>query len=189
MKHISTNKVRSLTTFFALCALSIVFTHSAFAQAKQDPAKIKSTASTQCRGDQLSVRHMTDDAAMGGYRGIDYAFTNTSSSACTLRGYPRFELLNKSGRPRRGGRAVNREQLPGDEQKQPVQSVTLEPGKTASFRVYYYTGGAGYTGKPCPASPKVKIIAPGTKRIFVLDEEIQSCSEVAVMAVRSSLPQ
>ena len=146
-------------------------------------------AALPCRNQDLSVRHVTDDAAMGGVNTIDYAFKNVSSSPCTLKGYPRFELLDTSGAVRPRGRAINSPQLPGDEAKQPPKLVTIEPGKQAGFRVYYNSGGAGYMGKPCPVSRKVRITAPGTTRRFVLREQIASCSSVEVSAVRSELPQ
>src|ERR1700686_1001631 len=71
-----------------------------------------------CRGADLSVRHVSEDAAMGGQNTIDYAFKNNSSSPCTLMGYPRFELLDRAGRVRPRGRAIDSQQLPGDEAKQ-----------------------------------------------------------------------
>jgi hypothetical protein len=142
-------------------------------------------ASVPCRGEDLSVRHVADDAAMGGHHLIDYAFRNKSASPCTLKGYPRYELLDRSGKVRRGGRAINSQQLPGDETNEPPQLVTLEPGKEAGFRVYYNNGGAGYTGRPCPLSRRVRIKAPGTSRSFVLREEIRSCRSVLVSSVRN----
>jgi hypothetical protein len=138
-----------------------------------------------CRGEYLSVRHVSDDAAMGGHNLIDYALRNTSSSPCMLIGYPRYELLDKSGKVRQAGRAINTPQLPGDDTKQTPQLITLEPGKEAGFRVYYNTGGAGYMGTPCPLSRKVRIRAPGTIRSFLLREEIRSCRSVLVSAVRN----
>ncbi len=141
-------------------------------------------AALPCRDQDLSVRHVTEDAAMGGLRTIDYAFKNKSASACTLKGYPRFELIDKSGAVRPRGRAINSQQLPGDESKQPPQFVTIEARKEAGFKVYYNTGGAGYMGKPCPMSRKVRISAPGTTRRFVLREPISSCGKVEVSAVR-----
>ena len=138
-----------------------------------------------CRGEDLSVRHVTEDAAMGGHNLIDYAFKNNSSSPCTLIGYPRFELLDRSGKVRRRGRAINSRQLPGDETNEPPQLITLEPGKEAGFRVYYNNGGAGYMGKPCPLSQRVRIKAPGTRRSFELREEIRSCRSVLISAVRT----
>jgi hypothetical protein len=145
-------------------------------------------SSAPCAGNQLSVRHLSEDAAMGGHRSIDYAFTNTSSSSCTLFGYPRFELLNKSGRHLGRVRVVNSNQLPGQEEKQPPRLVRLEPNQKAWFRVYYNSGGAGYIGKPCPAAARVRIAAPGAKRAFILRDEIQSCRQVEVSAVRSEQP-
>src|ERR1044072_3854950 len=44
-------------------------------------------AAAQCRGVDLSVRHVTDDAAMGGERLIVYSLRNNSSMPCTLKGY------------------------------------------------------------------------------------------------------
>jgi hypothetical protein len=145
--------------------------------------------SAVCRGADLSVRHVTEDAAMGGHNTIDYAFKNDSTSPCTLMGYPRFELLDKSGRVRPRGRAINSQQLPGDEAKQPPQLVRIGPGNEAWFRVYYNSGGAGYVGKPCPVARMVWISAPGTTRSFVLPEQITSCRSVRVSAVRSPLPE
>lgn len=150
---------------------------------------IDSSVSSQCLRENLSVRQTNTDAAMGGVRTIDYSFTNKSSSTCTLKGYPRYELLDKLGRVLRRGRAVNTEQLTGDETKYPPRLVTLEPGKTAWFRVYYNAGGAGYTGKPCPVARRVRITAPGTTRSFVLRDEITYCADLQVSTVRSGQPQ
>src|SRR6476620_4893438 len=95
-----------------------------------------------CRGADLSVRHVSEDTAMGGVNTVDYAFRNNSSASCTLIGYPRFELLDKSGNVRPGGRATNSRQMPGEETKHTPQLVTIEPGKEAGFRIYYNSGGA-----------------------------------------------
>jgi hypothetical protein len=138
-----------------------------------------------CRGADLSVRHANDDAAMGGHLLTDYAFKNNSSSACTLKGYPRFELLAKSGQLLPKGRAINSRELMGDEAASDPQLVTIEAGKEAIFRVYTNNGGAGYAGKGCPTSRKVRIIAPGTTRAFMLKDEIRSCQKVQVSAVRA----
>jgi hypothetical protein len=149
----------------------------------------RTSAAAQCLRENLSVKEGETDAAMGGVRSVPYTFTNKSSSPCTLKGYPRFEVLNSRGRVVR--RAVGKEQVPGDSQQGPPQLVTLEPGKTAWFSLYFNAGGAGYTGKPCPTYPKVKITAPGTTRAFVLKSEIQPCrgADVEVSPIRSGTPQ
>jgi len=63
--------------------------------------------------------------------------------------------------------------------------VTIVPGTETWFRVHYNSGGAGYLGKPCPVSRKVRIVAPGITRAFVLKEDISSCSNLEVSALRS----
>ena len=146
-------------------------------------------AAPQCLREHLSLKEGNTDAAMGGVRATDFVLTNASSSACTLNGYPRVELLDRRGRVRR--RAVSSAQLPGDTQKMPPQLVTLAPGNTAWFRIYYNVGGAGHIGKPCPTYPRLKIVAPGTTRAFGLRSDIQSCprTEFQVSSLRSGTPQ
>jgi len=139
-----------------------------------------------CRGADLSVRYVTNDSAMGGHNLRDYALRNNSASACTLTGYPRFELLSNAGKLLPRGRAINSTKLPGDEATGTPEEITLESGKEALFRVYYNSGGAGYTGKPCPKSRKVRITAPGTTQAFILKEEITSCQSVQVSPIRKS---
>lgn len=134
-----------------------------------------------CRDGHLSVRKVNEDAAMGGARMAAYAFTNTSTRLCTLKGYPRFEVLNASGRIVIRGRAA----AAGDAEQRP-NLIALEPGKTATFFVTYNAGGAGRVGKPCPTYPKVRITAPGNKRGLVLRKAIQLCGEVEVSPVGPS---
>jgi hypothetical protein len=121
---------------------------------------------------------------MGGQNLSDYAFRNNAPSACTLKGYPSFELLNKAGKLMPRGRAINSRQLPGDEAAGDPELITLDSGKEAVFRVYYNSGGAGHTGKPCPKSSKVRIAAPG--RSFILADQITSCGKVQVSAIKKS---
>lgn len=156
--------------FIACFALSVLFTQDASAQRRQ-------TDTPACRDAQLSVRDIGGDAAMGGVRGIEYAFKNISRTPCTLKGYPRFEVLNRSGRVVRRGRVATR-----DPETRP-DSVTIEPGKTATFSIYYNAGGAGRIGKPCPTYPRVRITAPGNRRGVLLREAIQLCGEVEVSPV------
>ncbi len=183
MKKAARSKHCILRILFAFFAVSMLFLHDASAQGKQDFTHGKNLAAGRCQENQLEVRHVSEDAAMGGVRTIDYAFTNTSSSPCTLKGHPRFEVLNKSGRLVRGGRAANGLTMMGDEARRPPRMVTIEPGKTATFLVYYNAGGAGYMGKPCPIYRRVRITAPGTKRGVVLREELQLCGRLEVSPV------
>lgn len=143
----------------------------------------------RCLGADLSVRHANDDAAMGGHLLTVYAFKNNSSSACTLKGYPTFELLTRSGQLLPKGRGVKTRKLMGEDAASDPQLVTIEAGKEAIFHVYTNNGGAGYMGKPCPMSRKVRIIAPGTTRAFILKDQIRSCQKVEVSAVRVAPPE
>jgi hypothetical protein len=139
-----------------------------------------------CRGQEISARHISDDSAMGGQNSIVYGLKNVSPVACTLKGYPRYELLDKVGKIRPRGRAINSQQLPGDDEKLRPQQVMIHPGEEAWFRVHYNSGGAGHVGKPCPVSRKARIVAPGTTRVLVLKESITSCGAVEVSAVRGA---
>ena len=173
--------------------LAVIAATSATASGQPDPRtttyKGPIKIALPCRDQDLSVRHVTDDAAMGGQRTIEYAFKNKSSSPCSLIGYPRFELLDKVGMVPPRGRVISSQQLPGDEAKQPPRLVTIAPGEDAGFRIYYNSGGAGYLGKRCPRSRKVRITAPGTTRHFVLRKQITSCREVQVSSVRREFPE
>lgn len=189
MKSAAQSKHYMLRILFAFFALSMLFFHNASAQGNFNFANGKNVAAVRCHENQLSVRHVSEDAAMGGVRTIDYAFTNTSSSPCTLKGHPRFEVLNKSGRLVRGGRAANGLTMMGDDARTPPRLVTIEPGKTAAFLVHYNAGGAGYMGKPCPIYRRVRITAPGTKRGFVLREELQLCGRLEISPVGLPSPE
>jgi hypothetical protein len=169
-----------LALTFCVCAVQGVTLSGDITTKKKGGAK----ASAQCSSGQLSVKAGDEDAAMGGVRTMTYTFTNTSSSPCTLNGYPVYELLNKAGHPVPGKRAINKAKMMVDTDPVPPKEVTLDAGKTAIFFVYYNNGGAGYLGKPCPTYPKVRITAPGTKKGFVLKADIQTCIRPQVSSVR-----
>src|SRR3954468_24017252 len=65
----------------------------------------------QCTNGQLSVKAGDEDAAMGGVRTVNYTFTNTSTSPCTLKGYPGLQLLNKAGHAIPGKHTVNKAKM------------------------------------------------------------------------------
>ena len=135
-----------------------------------------------CSRKSLTIKEGETDAAMGGVRQTPYIFTNSSSSPCTLQGYPSVELLNRQG-------AVARRSTK-QKSDDPIDIVTIQPGKSAWFNLNYNSGGAGYMGKPCPTYPKVRITAPGIAAAFVLRSEITSCrgTSIEVTSIRSGLP-
>ena len=141
------------------------------------------TRARQCGREDLRIKEGETDAAMGGVRETPYIFTNISSSACTLDGYPALDLLNQKGVV---VRRATKQKSDG-----PKAAVTLNPGKTAWFNLNYNSGGAGHLGKPCPTYPKLKIVAPGTTRAFVLRSAVQSCprTDLQVSSIQSGAPQ
>jgi hypothetical protein len=187
MKKVYQREGCNLRLLFVVFILSVAFTSGARAQTNQGFASIRNLVSVQCRDNQLSVRHVAEDAAMGGVRTRHYAFTNTSSQPCTLSGYPRFEVLARSGRLARRGRATNGLTMLGDDAQKPPHLVTIEPGETTQFLVYYNAGGAGRTGRPCPTYRKIRITAPGNRRVFVLREDLTLCGGLEVSPVGLSL--
>ena len=135
-----------------------------------------------CRRENLSVKEGETDAAMGGVRVTPYVFTSISSSACSLSGYPKLELLNGKGRIVRRARRQHSDTT--------AEAVTIESGKTAWFNLYYNSGGTGHVGRPCPTYPKLRIIAPGITRPFVVRSQITSCarSEFDVSSIHPGMP-
>jgi hypothetical protein len=139
-----------------------------------------SSASIRCTGEHLSLKRVGDDAGAG-QRAVIFAFTNTSSSPCTLSGHPGFVMLNKAGLPLRGTHV--------SKDGEPVQAVRLAPGGKAWFEITYSACGVGGTGVRCPTSAKVRITAPGTRRAFVLREQLDPYrGRVEVTSVQSQQP-
>jgi hypothetical protein len=145
-----------------------------------DRQRDDNSISAHCTGAHLSLNRVADDAGAG-QRGVIFAFTNTSSKPCTLSGYPRFTMLNKAGRPLRGGHV--------DRDGGTVELVTLSPGGKAWFAITYSACGVGGTGVRCPVSAKFRIMAPGTRRPFILREQIDPYrGRVHVTPVQSQQP-
>lgn len=135
-----------------------------------------------CQPHELQVQRVSEDAAMGGVRRIDYAFIHPSAGACTLSGYPRFEVLRAATGPHRHRTAATAQKLATD--RQPLTKVRLDPDHSALFSVHYNAGGAGYTGKPCPVFQAIRISPPGSREGWSLQEPLTLCRGLRVSAVR-----
>lgn len=172
MKETVRNKRVSLRMLYAFFALSTLLAHDAHAQEKQAlTQEDKSSTPAQCVDNQLSLRNLGEVISMWRTRSIDFIFTNTSSSPCTLSGYPRFQFLDKYGRPAKGGLAANGETFQSlyslPTQLVPPQSVTIEPGKKAKFVINYLARYDEDREKPCSMYRKARISVPGMNRVFV----------------------
>lgn len=184
MKETAPDKLSIFAVMSAILTLTILFAPTAFAQRRRSDVPL--IVPPQCRYQQLSVRHDSEDAAMGGVRSMHFFFTNVSSSSCTLKGYPRFELLNRAGRVAPSGRAGNGITRMGDDFKEPPRLVTIEPGKMAAFWIHYRARGAGSLRRtPCPTYRRFRITPPGVKRFFIESDEIEVCGELEVSPVRT----
>ena len=137
-----------------------------------------------CQTSQLSVRHV-DGAAALGHTGESYAFTNISSSPCTLYGYPGFVPLDAHGQPLAGVK-VTRSESNYMHQAQPHQ-LTLTPGAQASFvMVYRHARIDGY-GHSCPESAKVEITPPNATGHFSLPEHLTLCGTIFLTPVEAGI--
>lgn len=186
MKEIVRSTRISPRMLFVSFALSTLFAQHAHTQALP---QAKSSAPAQCRVNQLSLRNTGEVISMGSMRFIEFILTNTSSSPCTLEGYPRFEFLNKYGRPAPGGLAANGDTFQSLYSVPPrlvVTVVAIEPGKKAKFLVNYLARYDEDREKPCPIYRKARITAPGVKRVFIEKFRrygIEVCSELKVSPV------
>src|SRR5919199_5766052 len=140
----------------------------AIAQSSSPQDRVTSTPA-RCQTSQLSVRQVSGDAGVGN-RAIIYAFTNTSSSVCTLYGYPKFQPLNAKGQPIKEIQVIQPE-ITYFHQGKPRQ-VTLAPGAQASFQIAY---NAVHEGQSCTQVSKVKIAPPNTDQFLTLTEQFTPC--------------
>jgi hypothetical protein len=170
------------------CTITLLLASPSMAQRNDrtsNYAHHSATPLAQCLGEKLSVSRVSDDAGAGN-RAVNYVFTNTSSTPCTLKGFPGFALLDKRGRRMRGI-SVGTSDATYFQSEQAPQEVTLEPGKTAWFQVAY--SAVQSTSRKCPVSAKVRIIAPGTRRALIIADQLDPCrGGVTVTPVRSGLP-
>ena len=67
--------------------------------------------------------------------------------------------------------------------------VTLQPGKTAWFQLFYTDGVISADRKsPAPDSYKIKVKAPRTDKEFVIKSQIHTYKEAVVYFLREGLP-
>ncbi len=137
----------------------------------------------KCSGDKLSFKETEGEADIGGKEYAKLLFTNTSSTPCTLYGFPKVALLGRNGQPMPDVKVVN-----ADEGEKPTR-VTLAPGKTAWFQVFYTDGMiSADLKKPAPASYEIRVMAPRTTKEFVIKSQMHTYKEVRVYFLRDGLP-
>lgn len=86
-----------------------------------------------------------------GHLGRQYQLQNSSSSPCSLHGYPGLGLLDASGKPM----VTTVVRQPG----RPIPTVTLGAGGSAYFTAFW-ADATGFPGASCPASASLEITPP-----------------------------
>jgi hypothetical protein len=104
---------------------------------------------SRCRSTNLTVSLVQQQAAAGSAIRT-YAFTNTAATACTLYGYPGFQLMGSNG-----------QLLPTSVQWVPATKsvVTLSPGGHAWFTMEF-PAQTGYGNLTCPTSSALRVTPP-----------------------------
>jgi hypothetical protein len=110
-----------------------------------------------------------------------FVFTNTSSAACSLQGYPGMQMLDSTGgeittQVIRGSSVV----VPAI----PVTLVVLEPAASGSFLFGYPNNPTG--SQTCPTSTKLEITPPNAFGHFTIADAISPCGgQITVSPVRA----
>jgi hypothetical protein len=92
----------------------------------------------------------------------EFGFTNRGAKSCSLRGYPRVQMLTDSGKLL----ATFDQAAPGAFGID-VKTILLAPGATAYFGVMY-ADGTGYAKLTCPTSAALKFTPPQTTATVTL---------------------
>lgn len=161
-----TMRGRRATRLAAVLVTVVGFGAVAAAAAHASPGAAARTP--RCRLHQLSIAHRSNGAA--GTIRLRFVFTNTSSSACKLFGFPGMQMLNASHNPipthvhRGTGHGVPPE---------PEKDVVMTPGQHGSFY-------AGYSDVPtgsqrCRTSAFVEVTPPNDFNHFTLGLAIRPC--------------
>ena len=136
------------------------------------PATTTTAANTTCTPSQLHVVASGFEGAAGTLE-ITFSLTNTSSTLCTMTGYPGLQLLSASGAPEqttvvRGG--------PLSFENIAETTVSLTSGQTAYFNVGYSDVTSGTTA--CVSASQVAVTPPnGTSSAVVsVSPAIDACS-------------
>ena len=136
-------------------------------------------ATHRCMGWQLSAKHESEDAGAG-QRDVTYSFTNQGPAPCTLRGFPKFTLLNRWGHPMSGQSITH--------MSESVTTVTLAPSGKAFFNIHYSACSTVGT-PPCRFSSRVRIKAPRTSHYFRIRDRLDPFQlSVQVSPVKSNAP-
>ena len=140
----------------AVVVLATLPTVSAALQAASTPAN--------CLRNQLGVRANGINGAAGTIHGA-WVFTNVSTTACDLDGYPDIQLYGRAGRPI--PTTVKRNLPPAP------SHVKLLPGGSATFYSSYNDVPSGSAA--CPTSAVIQITPPNASASLFIPAQLQAC--------------
>jgi hypothetical protein len=128
---------------------------------------------TTCQPDQLQGGTGGSNGAAGTLE-IDVTLTNTSSTGCTLYGYPGMQLLTAAGDDIptvviRGGVTFG-----SSVANQPAARVILGPSQTAAFTVHYEDVPVG-NETTCPTSASAAVTPPNDYSSVTVSLQIAPC--------------
>jgi hypothetical protein len=135
-----------------------------------------------CQTNQLSLRRANVEGGMG-HSGTIYILTNTSSSTCTLNGYPGFVLLDTKDREIEGVKVkLSKNNYFHRSQH---QRVSLDPGNRASFMAS--STHISQSRRNCASSVKVKITLPNAQQHFTIVGKLRSCDVISITPIEAGI--
>jgi hypothetical protein len=145
-----------------LAALGITVAAAAVTAVVRDSERTSPAALTApaCRPAQLRLLPPSFDGAYTGHVVTNLGFRNTSANACSIGGWPRFEVVLPDGRTvvASVGHVRN---VPSGHGRAPTGAVVLHAGGAASFHVVADDGtGLERCGLPLP-SVRTLVVPPG----------------------------
>lgn len=141
---------RSALAFAALLTLSIVTPGSHVSWASTGKV-----AHSVCATSQLSISEGSSGVAAG-HIGLSVKLKNISGTSCTLKGYPRIQMVGAPGHDLRT--IVHRGSSYSVPDRQ-VRLVVLSPGASASFDLGF-DDATGYGSDKCPESRMEEVTPP-----------------------------
>jgi len=167
--NVPTFTLRRLAAMVAIaCAVALVPAMGlAVAVSSVSAARTVATASVpRCALGALEFWPGRSTVAMGTVA-AEFGFTNHSAKTCSLHGYPRVQMLTKSGK----NLSTTDEKAPGAFGIQ-EKTVVLAPGKTAYFGVLY-ADQTGYAKLICPMSNAMQFTPPQDTTVTVYGSPTQ----------------
>jgi hypothetical protein len=131
-------------------------------------------ASTTCQASQLSLSAQLGNGAAGQIE-QNISMRNTSSTSCTLSGYPGMQLYDSSQNPIPTNVVRGMQNFGTPAANSPAELVTLLPGALASFTVHYSDVPVG-NETSCPTSASAHVTPPNDTTSATVSLQIAPCN-------------